>query len=78
MLCCSRPTAVNLGEAAKRLQALAKRASAGQGADGPAVSAAVAAACEAMLAEDITANQVLRGQSSCLWYNTLPTPTCSV
>jgi S-methyl-5-thioribose-1-phosphate isomerase len=58
LLATSRPTAVNLFEATARLTALAKEQAA-QGGDGARVYDAVASACEAMLAEDVAANEAM-------------------
>jgi 5-methylthioribose kinase len=56
-LATSRPTAVNLFEAVRRLKKVAQEACAASGATGATVCEAVVAAAEAMLKEDIQANR---------------------
>ena len=63
---CSRPTAVNLSDAAQKLSSLAGKAAA-QGADGQQVAQTIIRACEVMLHDDVAANQVgaeLRNRSA--------------
>lgn len=55
---CSRPTAVNLADAAQRLSLLASEAAAAPGATAAAVTMAVVEACERMLRDDVEANKV--------------------
>ena len=59
---CSRPTAVNLSEAAKKLTARAKASAAAQDSSAAKVRDDVASCCEAMLETDINANKVGRGE----------------
>ena len=54
---CSRPTAVNLSDAAQKLSSLAGKTVA-QGADGHRVAETIIQACEVMLHDDVAANQV--------------------
>ena len=54
---CSRPTAVNLSDAAQKLSSLARKTVA-QGADGRQVAQTIIQACEVMLHDDVAANQV--------------------
>ena len=54
---CSRPTAVNLSDAAQKLSSLAGKMVA-QGADGHRVAETIIKACEVMLHDDVAANQV--------------------
>lgn len=54
----SRPTAVNLADSAVKLKAVAAKAAAQPGATAESVTAAVIAAAEATLDEDIAANKV--------------------
>ena len=64
---CSRPTAVNLSDAAQKLSSLAGKTVA-QGADGHKVAQTVIKACEVMLHDDVAANQVgaeYRNRSAC-------------
>lgn len=56
--CCSRPTAVNLSDAAHKLCAVAEKAASASGADASAVIDAVVESCEAMLEADVLANRV--------------------
>lgn len=56
--CCSRPTAVNLSDAAHKLCTVADTAASAPGADAAAVVDAVVASCEAMLEADVLANRV--------------------
>ena len=55
----SRPTAVNLADSAHKLKAVARRAAAEAGASPTSVVAAVVAAAEATLEEDIAANRAI-------------------
>lgn len=55
---CSRPTAVNLADAAQRLSKLAADAAAQSDATAESVTMAVVEACEAMLRDDVEANRV--------------------
>ena len=55
---CSRPTAVNLADAAQKLGDIAHAAAAKQGASGTTVAGAVITACEQMLHDDVTTNKV--------------------
>lgn len=55
---CSRPTAVNLSIAAEALKRLAGEEAGRAGATAASVTAAVVAACQAMMAEDVAANKV--------------------
>ena len=57
-LLCSRPTAVNLSDAAQKLGRLAVNKAAETGSNAQSVTDAVIAACKEMLADDIAANQV--------------------
>lgn len=57
-VCCSRPTAVNLADSAIKLKAVAAQAASKPGATAELVTAAVVAAAEATLEEDIAANKV--------------------
>ncbi len=56
--CCSRPTAVNLSDAAQKLSATASKAAAASKADAASVVSTVVDRCEAMLKEDVLANKV--------------------
>ncbi|KAL3137231.1 hypothetical protein ABBQ32_006781 [Trebouxia sp. C0010 RCD-2024] len=55
----SRPTAVNLSDAAHKLCAVAEKAASASGADASAVIDAVVESCEAMLEADVLANRAL-------------------
>jgi hypothetical protein len=57
-LSCSRPTAVNLSDSAVKLKAVAAAAAGQPGATAESVTAAVVAAAEATMQEDIDANKV--------------------
>lgn len=55
---CSRPTAVNLADAAHKLGLLASQAAQQPAATGLSVAQAVIKACKQMLVDDIAANKV--------------------
>lgn len=55
---CSRPTAVNLSDSAVKSKAVAAAAAGQPGATAESVTAAVVAAAEATMQEDIDANKV--------------------
>ena len=55
---CSRPTAVNLSDAAQKLSVVADKAASAPGADASSVVETVVAKCETMLEEDVQANKV--------------------
>lgn len=55
---CSRPTAVNLFDAANKLAEVVKQAKSGTSATASGVVSAVIETCEAMLKEDVHANKV--------------------
>lgn len=55
---CSRPTAVNLSDAAQRLTKLASNSAAQKDSTPESVTIAVVEACEKMLSDDVAANQV--------------------
>ena len=57
-LLCSRPTAVNLFDAAQKLSDVADKAAAEPFADSSSVVKTVVDKCEAMLQEDVQANKV--------------------
>lgn len=58
LACCSRPNAVNLSEAARKLSRIATNAASALGADASFVVGIVVAACESMLEEEVLANKV--------------------
>ena len=55
---CSRPTAVNLSDAAHKLGSLAQQKAAESNSNGNSVTVAVIEACKQMLQDDVAANKV--------------------